>query len=77
MRRVFDDSFKKMAVELSYFNEYLYILVAIVAFSYIVYLFIRKGRNKNIWDDSMTFRGFIGTIVLFVFMIIKIISSLF
>lgn len=56
---------------------YLYILVAIVAFSYIVYLFMRKDSTKNIWDDSMTFSGFIGALVLFVFMIIKIISFLF
>lgn len=53
-----------------------YLLVATVAFSYMVYLFTGKGSNKNIWDGSITFSGFIGALVLFVFMIIKIISFL-
>lgn len=52
---------------------YIYILVAIIAFSYIVYLIVRKQNDNNIWDKSMTFRGGAGALVLLVYMIIKII----
>lgn len=56
---------------------YLYILIAIVAFSYIVYLYVRKEESdNNIWDYSMTFRAFIAALVVLVYMILKIISFL-
>lgn len=55
----------------------IYIIIAILAFSYIVYLFIRKENNNNIWDYSMTFRGFMGALLLLIFMILNIIKILF
>jgi len=56
----------------------IYIIIAIAALSYIWYL-VKKKRDEddNIWDYSMDFKGFIGVLLFFIFMIIKIIQILF
>ena len=56
----------------------IYIIVAIVALSYIWYL-IKKKRDEddNIWDYSMDFKGFIGALLFLIIMILSIIKILF